>query len=165
MATNARPSHDSNARLFITRPMSCLRRTHNHYSMLSSSCDFITHIDVISSWYHNEMETNARPLSLTRDGFDDSTTVSSTDASACYHHLVISTDTYEWMPHHAVSTKSRTFLPSIKTRMKKRCSPNEDFGRRNKCIPPKRRSWKDEQKMKSGLSKHFSRVWVLDLGY
>jgi hypothetical protein len=30
---------------------------------------------------------------------------------------------------------------------------------------PKRRFWKDEQKMTSGFSKHFSRVWVLDLGY
>ncbi len=29
--------------------------------------------------------------------------------------------------------------------------------------PPKRRVWKDEQKMKSGFSKHFSRAWVLYL--
>jgi hypothetical protein len=32
-------------------------------------------------------------------------------------------------------------------------------------IPPKRRFWKEEQKMKSWFSKHFSRAWVLDLGY
>jgi hypothetical protein len=32
-------------------------------------------------------------------------------------------------------------------------------------IPPKRRFWKDEQKMKSGFSNHFSRTWVLFLGY
>jgi hypothetical protein len=30
---------------------------------------------------------------------------------------------------------------------------------------PKRRFWKDWQKMKSGFSKHFSSAWVLDLGY
>ncbi len=29
----------------------------------------------------------------------------------------------------------------------------------------KRRCWKDEHKIKCGCSKHFSRVWVLDLGY
>ncbi len=29
---------------------------------------------------------------------------------------------------------------------------------------PKRRFWKDEQRMKSGCSKHFSRAWVLNLG-
>ncbi len=35
-----------------------------------------------------------------------------------------------------------------------------------KSIPPKRRFWKEEQKMKSGFRrKHFSRAWVLDLGY
>jgi hypothetical protein len=33
------------------------------------------------------------------------------------------------------------------------CSPNEDFAR------------KEKQKMKSGFSHHFSRAWVLDLGY
>jgi hypothetical protein len=35
-----------------------------------------------------------------------------------------------------------------------------------KFIPPKWRFWKEEQKMKSGYRrKHFSRVWVLDLGH
>ena len=54
--------------------------------------------------------------------------------------------------------------------------PNEDFGdfgRRNKTYkrwnadftPPKRRFWKEEQKMKFDFSKHFSRAWVLDLGH
>jgi hypothetical protein len=33
------------------------------------------------------------------------------------------------------------------------------------CIHPKRRFWKDKQKMKSGFSTDFSRAWVLDLGY
>ncbi len=30
---------------------------------------------------------------------------------------------------------------------------------------PKRRFWNEWQKRKSGFSKHFSRAWVLDLGY
>ncbi len=34
----------------------------------------------------------------------------------------------------------------------------------NYFIPPKRRCWKDEQKVKSGCSKNFSRSWVLYLG-
>ncbi len=44
--------------------------------------------------------------------------------------------------------------------------PKRRFGKvgRN-FIPPKRRFWKEEQKKKSGWSKHFSRAWVLDLGY
>jgi hypothetical protein len=35
-----------------------------------------------------------------------------------------------------------------------------------KFIPPKRRFWKEEQKMKCGFRrKHFSRAWVLNLGH
>ena len=33
----------------------------------------------------------------------------------------------------------------------------------NNFMLPKRRFWKDEQKMKCGFSKHFSRAWVLNL--
>ena len=34
-----------------------------------------------------------------------------------------------------------------------------------KLTPPKRRFWKDEQQMKWGFSKPFSRAWVLNLGH
>ncbi len=34
-----------------------------------------------------------------------------------------------------------------------------------KFIHAKRRFWKAEQQMEAGFSKHFSRAWVLDLGY
>ena len=39
------------------------------------------------------------------------------------------------------------------------CSPNDDF------MLPKRRFWKAEPTFQKAFSKHFSRVWALDLGY
>jgi len=46
------------------------------------------------------------------------------------------------------------------------CSPNEDFGRPDKHFtPPKRRFWTVGRTFQNAFSKHFSRAWVLDLGY
>ena len=54
------------------------------------------------------------------------------------------------------------------------CSPNEDFGRPNQHFRmrsqrtlsiPNEDFWKAEQTFQSAFSKHFSRVWVPDLGY
>ncbi len=96
------------------------------------------------------------------------------DSSSWYHHLVMSTDTSSWfhpMRRLLVTDGFKQLnLYLLINRMVDKCSQTLFvFYTRPKTywkyMLPKRRFWKEEQKMKSGFSQHFSRAWVLDLGY
>jgi len=63
--------------------------------------------------------------------------------------------------YHGIVDESQsksTNLRDICTMMLYACSIQHELYSNPKFIPPKRRFWKDEQKMKLGYSKHFSRV-------
>jgi hypothetical protein len=75
--------------------------------------------------------------------------VSSTHTSACEHqHAVIGMRTSTCCHRHA----NINMLSSACYQLVSLCSPNEDFGKMNKCMLPKRRFWKAGRTFQNAVS-------------